>query len=212
MKRQKIIYHDVPRETYGKIEQLCQNHNKAIGLYLDQLLWWNQRTNLVSRAVSRETLLKHVHHSLLLTELSTFHSSNVIVDAGTGGGLPGIPLAIVSPTKKFILDDINQKKIFAVKQIARKLALQDLSTLNASIENINMEKPFLLVSKHAFRIDELYQMVFSFPWEHLVFYKGPGFKDELKQIEIPLQIDVYRLDKNNDSDFYKDKIILVISR
>jgi 16S rRNA (guanine527-N7)-methyltransferase len=212
VEQHKFTYHNVPRETFIEVDKLIQNHKKHIDSYLDLLLWWNQRVNLVSRSVSRGTLREHVRHSLLLTRLSFFRNSNLIIDAGTGGGLPGIPLAIANINKKFMLVDVVRKKTLAVRQMVRKLELQNTSASNSSIENIDVDKSFLLVSKHAFKIGDLYQMVSTFCWKYLVFYKGAEFEVELRQIETPLQVHVYRLDKSSHLDFYKNKVIIVIPR
>jgi 16S rRNA (guanine527-N7)-methyltransferase len=212
VKTHSISYHNVPRETFTDINQQFEKHEREFNLYLEQLKWWNRRINLVSRDVSRGTLVEHIRHSLLLAGISVYNSANFVVDAGTGGGLPGIPLAITSPEKKFYLIDIAKKKTMAANRIVHKLSLKNVSVKNISVSDIEIKQPVLLISKHAFKIDELYQKVSSFCWDHLVFYKGADFGEELQRIKTPLTIDVYWLDENNPKDFYQNKAILIISR
>lgn len=178
--------------------------------YLDQLLWWNKRVNLVSRNVSRETIWEHIRHSLLLSQFEAFKSSELIVDAGTGGGLPGLPLAITHPQKHFVLNDLVTKKCLAMKQMAQKLELENLGIIDGSIENLEQDLPFLLISKHAFKINELYQMTASLPWKKMILYKGNDFEDELEGIKESMTIDSYRL--SEESDFYKGKALVFLHR
>jgi 16S rRNA (guanine527-N7)-methyltransferase len=212
VKQHNLSYHDVSRETFTSINQHIRRHQVKIESFLDQLFWWNQRVNLVSRNVSRETLMEHVRHSLLLSEIPVFDRANFIIDAGTGGGLPGIPLAITNPEKIFLLIDVVRKKTMAVKQIARKLSINNISVKNVSVENIEIKQPFFLVSKHAFKIDELYQMLPSSNWEYMAFFKGTDYEKGLQKIKTPLNVDIYQLYRNNCSDFYQNKVIMVISR
>jgi 16S rRNA (guanine527-N7)-methyltransferase len=167
---------------------------------------------LVSRSISRETLQQHIRHSLLLEGVAGLKKTDLVVDAGAGGGLPGIPLAIANPEKKFLLNDISTKKGLALKQIIHQLSLSNVFVQKCSIADIDVSEPFNLISKHAFKIDDLYQMVSSFCWRNLIFYKGVGFEGEIKTIESSLCINVYRLSKNGYSDFYNGKVIVKIAR
>lgn len=210
MEHHQITHHTVSCETFEETDLLFEKYHQELEKYLDRLLWWNKRINLVSRNVPRETVRQHIQHSLLLSQLDVFQLANIIVDAGTGGGLPGIPLAITHPDKYFILNDIISKKCLAMKQIVQKLKLENIEISDSSIENIEQENPFLLISKHAFKINELYEMTPHLPWENMVFYKGLNFENELENIEEPLKVESY--DLSRESDFYKDKALVVVSR
>lgn len=207
-----INHRPVPRETFDSVAALYNDFRSHFEAYVDQLFWWNERINLVSRDVPRETIAEHIKHSLLLHAFECFIKSEVVVDAGTGGGLPGIPLSIINPQKRFLLNDIVSKKVLAVKQIAKKLSLGNIHTADKSIGNLSIDTPFLLISKHAFKIDALYQMTEHLPWTEMVFYKGIDFKDELDDIDHPLSISVYDLSRNSKNNFYKDKALVVLSQ
>lgn len=210
MKQSVPSHQSVPRETFPKADELIEEYRSELSDYIHQLLWWNERVNLVSRNVSRETIWEHLRHSLILSQLEVFKSEKIIVDAGTGGGLPSIPLAITHPQKHFILNDLVTKKCLAMKQMAKKLELNNVGIIDGSIEHLSHDTPFLLISKHAFKINELYKMTATLPWEKMVFYKGKDFKDELEDISEPLEIGSY--DLSYDSDFYEGKAIVVIDR
>lgn len=212
MKQPSIQTHTVSRETFSATDRRLDDFRPALSDYIDQLIWWNQRVNLVSRGVPRGTIWEHIRHSLLLSQFSDFQSENLIVDAGTGGGLPGIPLAITHPDKIFILNDIVSKKCLAVKQIIQKLGLENTRISDGSIENIDLSSTFLLVSKHAFKINELYELTAPLPWQKMVFYKGRNFEDELENIDPGIEITAYNLFPESDDSFYKDKAIVFVNR
>jgi 16S rRNA (guanine527-N7)-methyltransferase len=206
----QISFHTVSRETFEAVDRLFKKNQDLLEKYLGQLLWWNKRVNLVSRNVPRETVKEHIRHSLLLSQLDVFQSAKQIVDAGTGGGLPGIPLAITHPKKQFVLNDIVSKKCLAMKQMLHGLGLKNTSIFDGSVEDLEQTVPFLLISKHAFKINELYEMTAHLPWQKMVFYKGIDFEDELSGIDKTLKIESYDLSK--ESEFYEDKALVVISR
>jgi len=210
LNKHTISIHTVPRETFRKTDELIGNFRGPLEAYLDRLLWWNERVNLVSRNVPRETIWEHIRHSLLLSQFEPFQSAKLIIDAGTGGGLPGLPLAITRPEKHFVLNDLVTKKCLAMKQMAKKLSLDNIGIVDGSIEKLQQNQPFVMVSKHAFKINELYQMTSSLPWTSTALYKGIDFKNELAGIPESLTIEAY--DLSDESDFYKGKALVFIDR
>ena len=210
--KHSITYRNVPRETFKAAKRAFQINEESYNTYIDQLLWWNERVNLVSRDVPRETIANHIRHSLLLAQLPAYQSAKSIVDAGTGGGLPGLPLAIANPDKNFILNDIVSKKVLAVKQMVRKQSLTNVETVDQSVAELTLTHPFLLVSKHAFKINKLINLTINLPWKRMALFKGLEFNEELDGIDSALDISVYELYENSGKDFYKDKAILIVSR
>jgi len=211
---EKNINLPVSPDIYKKTKEIFQQYNDKLQEYIDLLLWWNERINLVSRSVSRsrETLREHVIHSLLPVSMGILKNGEIIVDAGTGGGLPGIPLAISSPGIQFVLNDIVIKKTVAVMDMARTLKLENVEIFSASIEEFNSKNPFLLISKHAFQIDDLYKMVEDKPVKKLIFYKGcREALAEIKNIE-SIEYKTYCFDFGEEYPFYEGKGISVIKK
>lgn len=205
-----ISYHDVSRETFEETDYILNLLGVRIENYIDQLIWWNHKINLISRNVSRETIRAHIRHSLLLTQFEAYKQCDLIVDAGTGGGLPGIPLAIANPTKTFVLNDIIAKKALAVRQMAKKLNLTNTMIEQGSIEKIKIEKPFLLISKHAFKLNDLIKFTLKLPWNGIVMYKSIDFEEELNGVSQPLHIKAWNLATDPEDSFYKGKGLIII--
>lgn len=212
MKHIEITYQDVPRETFSITDELIEKNREELDHYLNRLLWWNKRINLVSRDVPRETIFEHIRHSLLINGLHCYKDRSLIVDSGTGGGLPGLPLSIISPEKEFVLNDIVTKKAMAIKQMANTLGLSNVSAVDFSIAKATIDTPFLLITKHAFKINDLIRMTSGLPWTEIIFYKGVDFEDELEGINTSLSITAHRLYEGSMDSFYKDKALLVVSR
>lgn len=138
--------------------------------YMDRLLWWNKRVNLVSRDVSRETLTLHVLHS---TVPSLFLSPNApIVDVGTGGGLPGLVLAILNPEIRVVLNDVQQKKCRVLKEMSRSLACDNVEVVEGDLLRMTYPEPCQIVSRHAFKLGALFTAIADVRWERIAVLKG----------------------------------------
>lgn len=105
---------------------------------------WNQRLNLISRRDIDHIYLKHVLHSLSIAKVVTFMPGTRVLDVGTGGGFPGIPLAILFPKTKFHLVDAIGKKVRAVQQIAATLGLRNVSIEQTRVEYVTAQYDFVL--------------------------------------------------------------------
>ncbi len=178
--------------------------------YSEQLLWWNKRVNLIGPSVSRETLRLHLKHCLIPSALGLLENTEHIVDAGTGAGLPGIPLAIAGENKPADLVDTVQKKIFALRQMIRNLKLNNCSAHQMSIGEFSPKKNSVLVTKHAFEIADLFKMTEAKDYIKYIFYKGynEGLK-ELKAVKIG-KVNIYELDSFLDEEFFRGKAIFEI--
>ena len=108
------------------LEALSAPQRDQLASYLDQLLAFNRRLNLISRETEQaDAFERHILHSLALTQ-RRFPAGSAVVDWGTGGGLPAIPLAIAFPDVTFHAVDAVGKKIQAVRAMARRLGLANL--------------------------------------------------------------------------------------
>lgn len=117
---------------------------------------WNARVNLISRKDEDHLYEHHVLHSLSIAKLFHFHPGTRILDAGTGGGFPGIPLAILLPEIQFILVDSIRKKTEVVQAISDELALNNTRVIRDRIENLKTPVDFV-VSRAVTQFPTFYQ-------------------------------------------------------
>ncbi|MFT3737888.1 MAG: 16S rRNA (guanine(527)-N(7))-methyltransferase RsmG [Breznakibacter sp.] len=105
---------------------------------------WNQRINVISRKDIGELYLKHVLHSLGIAKFVTFRPGSLVLDVGTGGGFPGIPLAIMFPQVQFHLVDSIAKKIMVVNEVSHALGLTNVTAWQTRAEAIQNDYDFVV--------------------------------------------------------------------
>lgn len=203
----------IDSEILYKARELYSSHSNQLEEYIDLLLDWNEKINLVSRNVSRETVREHVIHSLLPIPLGLVQWHNKWIDTGTGGGLPGIPLAICEAKKTWFLNDNVRKKMRAVEDIVQTMELTNTGTIAKSISLIQLEKGTGIVTKHAFKIRDLLKHLDSQPWETILMWKGVGdVEEEVRRSGKDLNVTIYAFDFGKDEPFYEGKGIVKIER
>ncbi|WP_425234433.1 16S rRNA (guanine(527)-N(7))-methyltransferase RsmG [Ulvibacterium sp.] len=105
---------------------------------------WNIKINVVSRKDIDELYLRHVLHSLGIAKVQEFKAGSTVLDVGTGGGFPGIPLAILFPEVHFTLVDSIGKKIKVVQEVVEGLALTNVRPINERVENLEERFDFIV--------------------------------------------------------------------
>ncbi len=105
---------------------------------------WNAKINVISRKDIDELYVKHVLHSLGIAKVMEFQPKSTVLDVGTGGGFPGIPLAILFPETRFYLIDVIAKKIKVVNEVATALGLKNVKTEQLRAENVKGDFDFIV--------------------------------------------------------------------
>lgn len=210
--KHNIAVREISESEWADILDTVKSKERALSKYADLLLWWNNRINLISRGVSRETILDHIRHSVCISLAKATQESTSFLDAGSGGGLPGIPLAVIKENSKVDLNDIVSKKMFAANDIIGKLHLKKrVGVLMGSIETQLLSRETCVISKHAFKANELYTMLKTKKWKAIVFLKGANEAvEELNEIEAPLKVEVIKLDASFMGNFYEGKAVVQI--
>jgi 16S rRNA (guanine527-N7)-methyltransferase len=125
-----------PELTEVQISQFQQLE----ALYYD----WNSKINVISRKDMDQMYVKHVLHSLAIAKIQKFEPGSYVLDVGTGGGFPGIPLAILFPETRFYLIDVILKKINVVKAVAESLDLKNVKAEQIRAENVKGDFDFIV--------------------------------------------------------------------
>ena len=125
-----------PELTEVQISQFQQLE----ALYYD----WNSKINVISRKDIDQVYVKHVLHSLAIAKIQKFEPGSYVLDVGTGGGFPGIPLAILFPETRFYLIDVILKKINVVKAVAESLDLKNVKGEQIRAENVKGDFDFIV--------------------------------------------------------------------
>ena len=125
------------------------------GLYKE----WNEKINVISRKDIDALYEKHVLHSLAIAALCSFDNGTEVVDIGTGGGFPGIPLAIFFPKVKFMLVDSIGKKIKVVQEVADAIGLKNVTAVHGRVEEIKCRTFDYAVSRAVAPLGDLWKWI-----------------------------------------------------
>ncbi|TRX55958.1 16S rRNA (guanine(527)-N(7))-methyltransferase RsmG [Fulvivirga sp. M361] len=155
---------------------------------------WNEKINVVSRKDIDELYVRHVLHSLGIAKVIDFKPGTKILDVGTGGGFPGIPLAILFPKCQFHLVDSIGKKIKVVNEVKDALGLKNVTAEQTRAEQVT-EKYHFVVSRAVTRMKPFYQWIkskfapdsFNELNNGVLYLKGGDLKEELKESRLPYQ-------------------------
>ena len=206
-----ILLKYFPRLT----EQQKQRFEKLGELYLD----WNEKINLISRKDTESLYEKHILHSLGIAKVIQFKDKTMILDVGTGGGFPGIPLAILFPEARFHLIDSIGKKIMVVNDIAEKLELTNVKAEQIRAEQVQDQYDFI-VSRAVTRLKPFTQWIqgkflkggFNSLDNGILYLKGGDMDGELGEelAEVKRPKKIYELHEYFEEEFFETKKVIYV--
>ena len=190
------IIKQFPNLTDNQIQQFQQLE----ALYQD----WNAKINVISRKDINELYTKHVLHSLAIAKIQPFEPGTYILDVGTGGGFPGIPLAILFPETRFYLIDVILKKINVVKAVAEALLLKNVKAEQIRASEVKGDYDFI-ISRAVTNMPDFVSWVkdkIKKQNKHqlsngILYLKGGDLSEELK--------DFPKATEYNIAEFFKDE-------
>ncbi len=175
---------------------------------------WNMQINVISRKDIDELYLRHVLHSLGIAKVQDFKLGSKILDVGTGGGFPGIPLAILYPECNFYLIDSIGKKIKVVKAVADDLGLKNVKAEQGRAEEVKGEFDFI-VSRAVTNMDDFVQWTkkkIAKKQNHqmkngILYLKGGDLTDELQNFP---EATIFSLTDYFKEDFFETKKVVYL--
>jgi len=191
---------DITKEQAAKLAQLSI-----------ELAEWNEKINVISRKDAENIEERHVLHGLAIAKVVSFKRGAIILDIGTGGGIPGLPLAILFPECKFVLADSIGKKIKVVQGIAETLGLSNVTAIHTRVEDIDQTFDYI-VSRAVARTEKLISwtrhLQNDFPCSKMsgyYFLKGGDLKEEFKEAKVRPKI--YPLENFYEEPFFETKLV-----
>tara|TARA_Y100001978_G_scaffold14420_1_gene11391 strand:- start:90 stop:731 length:642 start_codon:yes stop_codon:yes gene_type:complete len=175
---------------------------------------YNKKINLISNNSLNNFFVEHVLHSLSISKIKQFNKKEIVLDIGSGGGFPGIPLAIIFPNTHFILIDSISKKTNMIKKFKAELSLKNIKVINDRIENLNLSCD-CIVSRAVTNMNKFLSLINKVNFSSkkisrykLFYLKGGDLKSELyginhKSVEIS---NFY------DEKFFNEKKIICIDK
>jgi 16S rRNA (guanine527-N7)-methyltransferase len=194
---------------------LSQEQQQQFGELKALYAYWNERINVISRKDMDNFYEHHVLHSLAIAKVLAFKDGADVLDVGTGGGFPGIPLAILFPETKFHLVDSIGKKISVVNEVAQSLGLKNVTAQHERAEKINHQYDFI-VSRAVTAMPEFLRWVrgklkkeniHELP-NGILYLKGGDLSEELKGIKHHIKI--YNLSDYFQEEFFETKKVVYV--
>ena len=194
---------------------LTEHQLKQFDRLQELYTFWNNQINVISRKDIDQLYERHVLHSLGIAKVISFLPGEKVLDVGTGGGFPGIPLAILFPETQFYLVDSIGKKIKVVQEVAKALGLKNVIAFHQRAEQAN-EKFDFVVSRAVTRLKEFYPWVkdkFNSESKNelpngILYLKGGDLTEEIAQSGLAVQ--QYHLKDYFEEEFFATKQVVYL--
>ena len=191
---------DIQKEQFAKLQSLYED--------------WNAKINVISRKDIDELYIRHVLHSLAIAKVQPFVPGASVMDVGTGGGFPGIPLAILFPETDFYLIDVIGKKIKVVQAVADELGLKNVKAEQIRAENVKRQFDFI-VSRAVTNMPDFVSWVktkIAKPQRHelangILYLKGGDLSEELQDYQ---KIELFEIPDFFDAEFFETKKVVYL--
>ncbi|MEE0882428.1 MAG: 16S rRNA (guanine(527)-N(7))-methyltransferase RsmG [Bacteroidales bacterium] len=192
---------------------LSQQQLDQYELLAKEFLSWNEKINLISRKDTENLFEHHILHSLAIAKVCKFKPQCEVMDIGTGGGFPGLPLAIMFPETKFYLVDSIGKKIKVVQALIETLGLKNVKAEQIRAENVNRQFDFI-VSRAVTYLPDFMQWtkgkISKIQYHDLangvLYLKGGDLTEELSTIKNKIKI--YDIDNYFEEEFFETKKVI----
>jgi len=198
---------EIIKKYFDNLSETQIQQFSALG---DLYAFWNQQINVISRKDLEGLYEKHVLHSLSIAKVCAINSGVQVADIGTGGGFPGIPLAILYPDSQFLLIDSIGKKIRVVQEVAKALNLKNVRAIHARAEEVPQHDFDLCVSRAVAPLSKLGEWSKSLlnrkGNEGLICLKGGDLKEEIK--ESGLKTKVWKIQDYFSEPFFETKSVV----
>ena len=174
----RVWFPDLQEDTWSKLKEYC-----------DLLREWNTKINLVSRKDTDRLEIKHLAHCLTITKFLRLMPKARLLDVGTGGGLPGIPLSICYPQARFTLMDSIGKKVMVVEDMLKRLGLNNAEVRRGRVEELPKKKTYdFIIGRAVTALPKFFSWVnnkirkgsSNSPSNGILYLKGGDFTEELK--------------------------------
>lgn len=158
--------------------------------YMNKVLEWNDKVNLTAVIDEQEFLMRHYIDSCSVMFLNEFKDSRSVIDVGTGGGFPGVPLAILNPKKQFTLIDSLNKRVRIVREILHELEIENAEVIHARAEELGRDSVYrekfdVCVSRAVADLSVLSELCIPFIKEggYFISYKNKDSVEEINKAE-----------------------------
>jgi 16S rRNA (guanine527-N7)-methyltransferase len=202
---------------FSYFPDLSDKQKEQFAMLKDLYADWNSKINVISRKDMDEFYLHHVLHSLAIGKLVPFKAMTEIMDAGTGGGFPGVPLAILFPDVRFLLVDSIGKKIKVVNEVVKSLGLKNVEAVQTRVEQVDRTFDFI-ISRAVTDLEvftrwtfyKVHRQSFNRLPNGILYLKGMGIDDEIDRVKKlkMTKVSMYPISRYFAGEYFQSKQIV----